>query len=536
MDKTIKINLGGILFQADEEAYTLLRRYLQDIDNRLKNMPGGAETIEDIELRIAEIFQSQGGSAGVINKDNVEAMISILGRPEDFDTNGEPAEERPKYYSSGTRKKMYRNPDDMIIGGVCSGMGIYLNIEPVWIRSLFVIFAFFAGIGFFVYLALWIALPSARTETMKWEMYGDKVHTSGKGQPLGNTLSQYNESAVHAKPSGFGNALNEIFRAIGRVCFIAFRIILIILGLSIVLAGFISLVALVMVFIFKYPGYFSAHAGGVSLSYFPDFLNYVVNPAIAPWIIALTFIIILLPLLAMIYWGVKMIFWFRAKDGIFALAGLVLWVISIAALSMILFNEGISFSETAKTGSEEILNKSPDDLYIYAGNKVADLHHNKEVCFTEDGYNIYFTDDNKGLFISPGLKINNSNDDYIKINIRKRATGRSRMEATDKAEGIKYGYRVTGDTLYLDEYFAVPSERKWSFDNVTVNLYIPEGTTIHFDRNTEKLFHPENHDNDDWDLDSDDDSDYRKPDAGDLIWIMTEDGAREKSDFSVTGK
>jgi len=68
MDKTIKINLGGILFHIDEEAYKILRRYLQDIDNRLKNTPGGAETLDDIESRIAEIFQGQGGTAGVISK------------------------------------------------------------------------------------------------------------------------------------------------------------------------------------------------------------------------------------------------------------------------------------------------------------------------------------------------------------------------------------------------------------------------------------------------------------------------------------
>jgi hypothetical protein len=89
MDKTIKINLGGTLFQIDEEAYKTLRRYLQDIDDRLKNTPGGAETIEDIESRIAEIFQSQGGTAGVISGDNVEAMISIIGKPEDFDAGSE---------------------------------------------------------------------------------------------------------------------------------------------------------------------------------------------------------------------------------------------------------------------------------------------------------------------------------------------------------------------------------------------------------------------------------------------------------------
>jgi len=94
MNKTIKINLGGTLFQIDEEAYQILRRYLQDINDKLKNTPGGSETIEDIELRIAEIFQSQGTAAGVISRENVDSMISIIGKPEDFDTSSDTTETR----------------------------------------------------------------------------------------------------------------------------------------------------------------------------------------------------------------------------------------------------------------------------------------------------------------------------------------------------------------------------------------------------------------------------------------------------------
>src|SRR4030042_1694440 len=115
MEKTINIDLGGTLFQIDEEAYRILRDYLQAINLKFKNVPGGNETIDDIESRIAEIFQSQKFTAGVINKENVEAMISIIGKPEDFDQseNTEPVHG----YTSYQRRKMYRNPDDKIIGG-----------------------------------------------------------------------------------------------------------------------------------------------------------------------------------------------------------------------------------------------------------------------------------------------------------------------------------------------------------------------------------------------------------------------------------
>jgi len=136
MDKTININIAGSLFQIDEDAFNILRDYLLAINNRFRNVQGGHETVEDIESRISEIFQSQKGLAGVISKENVEAMISIIGKPEDFDLN----EEQPEHQTySSQKRRMYRNPDDKIIGGVCSGIGAYVDTDPVLFRILFVI-------------------------------------------------------------------------------------------------------------------------------------------------------------------------------------------------------------------------------------------------------------------------------------------------------------------------------------------------------------------------------------------------------------
>jgi phage shock protein PspC (stress-responsive transcriptional regulator) len=529
MDKTIKINLGGTLFQIDEEAYQILRRYLQDINNRLKDTPGGAETIEDIELRIAEIFQSQGAAAGVISRENVDAMISIIGKPEDFDTSGDAAGPRESAYHSPAGKKMYRNPDDMIISGVCGGIGSYLNIEGVWVRLMFILLTCFFFVGLFIYIALWIALPSAQSDSQKKEMYGRNDYLKARqNNKAGYSLASVNSGTTTAGPagSGVGNAFNEVFRAIGKVLFIIVRIFLILVGISFVIGGFIALVSFVMVFFFQYPGYFSTHSFGVNIFYLPDFLNYVVNPAVAPWILILSFIVILMPLLALIYWGVKMIFWFRAKDGVFSIVGLIIWVICLAALSLLLFNEGISYTETGRSVTEEIIEKAPSDLYIMSGNRVADLHYDKEISFDEEDYTVFFVDDNKGLFISSGLNINTSDDNSVRVNVRKRAAGRSRSDATRKAEGLLYNCRIEGDTVYIDEYFTVPAGTKWSFDNVRVNLYIPEGTEVHFDRTTENMLR--RHFSGDWFFDSDD-KEYVRSGSRDYYWVMTEDGLRRRS-------
>ncbi len=477
MDKNIKINLGGILFNIDEEAYIVLRKYLQEIDLRLRNMPGGAETIEDIESRIAEIFQSQKGLTGVISKDNVEYMISVLGKPEAFDNEDEEKGEKDSSRTSAKRN-LYRNPDDAIIGGVCGGLGANLKIETVWIRILFIVFAFFFGIGLFVYIALWIALPSATNDARKLELYGNYAFRNPGIRSRGLTTGNNTGSAV-------GIALNETFRAIGKVFFIIFRVFMIAIGVLLVLTGFLSLAAFIMVFLFKYPGAFSTDAAGFDLSYFPDFLNYVVSPSLVPWITILIVLVVALPLLAIIYGGVKMIFWFRAKDGVFLLIGFVLWAISAAVLSIILFNEGISFAETAKTTTHEMFKETPDTLFIVSGNKLADLQFDKELSIPDEEYNVYISDEKKEIYIRTYLNISTGEDNRVSVDIKKRSAGRSRQDAMKKAGQLNYNYEINSDTLTIDEYFTLPNGTKWSFDNVGISLKAPEGTVIYLDTTVE---------------------------------------------------
>ena len=312
--------------------------------------------------------------------------------------------QKPKLTAyTSQKKRMYRNPDDTIISGVCGGIGAYLNTDPVLFRILFVLFTVTFGVGFFIYLALWIALPPANTDSRKREMYGKSYqsvisHKSNTGGSSGSDAPTYNRGYYNT--SRIGNALNEIFRALGRVFYIAIRILLILFGVSFVLIGSLLSLSFVMLLVFKYPVSISNNSVDMNLIYLSDFLNYVVNPVLVPWVIGLTLAILIIPMMALIYWGVKMIFWFRAKDGVFSLVGLVLWVMLIAILAVILFNEGLSFAETARTSTQKILSHSPHTLYIKAGNRASDLNIEKELNFREEGYNIMINNDRKELYIT----------------------------------------------------------------------------------------------------------------------------------------
>ena len=529
MDKTIKINLGGTLFHVTEEAYKMLRGYLQEINSILGNTPGAAETVEDIEMRIAEIFQSQGVMAGIISKENVENMISIIGKPSDFITADEDKNPEEKSFSpSGNSKRLYRNPDDQIISGVCGGLGSFLNMGSVWVRILFILFACFFGIGFFVYVALWIALPMAYSDAQKRDMYG----TEGYRQYLrhSNGSARSSQSSGYTAPSrttsDVGNAFNEIFMALGRVMFVIMRVFLIIAGIGFVLTGFISLITYILIFFFKFPGYFSTDDVGVNLFYLPDFLSYVVNPSMAPWIMVLLSIVVILPLLALIYWGVRMIFWFRAKDGIISLAAIVIWVVSLAALSILLFSEGVSFAERSGKTYEKVIEKAPAYLYIFADKKAADLKYDKDITFDEE-YIAFFEDESKHLYITSGFHIYNSDNESLRIHVRKRSAGRSNSDAERKAGRLEYNYSITGDTVSIDEYFAIPAGTKWSADVVNMDVLVPAGTRVHFDNTTLRMFKRRYLKEPGWEWTDPDDDEYEVEEPQNLVWIMTEDGLKE---------
>jgi len=175
MKITVSINLGGYSFNIDEDAYTELKSYLKNLELHFAGEESSSEIISDIETRMAEIFRTKITSyKQVINIDDVRQVISVLGTPEDISDNEGPSA-RDKFSSPGYHR-MYRDPDHRIIGGVCSGMGAYWDIDPLIIRVIFVALVLAGGVGALVYLILYIVLPEARTTAQKIEMKGNPVN------------------------------------------------------------------------------------------------------------------------------------------------------------------------------------------------------------------------------------------------------------------------------------------------------------------------------------------------------------------------
>jgi len=166
MKKTININLAGFVFYIDEDAYEALQKYLNNIRTYLGNTEGKDEIIDDIESRIAELFSEK--QKQVITLTEVNEVIEVMGQPEDYMSEEEP-EEKKSYQQSS--KRLYRDPDSTVLGGVCSGVGHYLNIDAVWIRLIFLAMVW-SGVSILFYFILWAIIPKAETTAQKLEMKG----------------------------------------------------------------------------------------------------------------------------------------------------------------------------------------------------------------------------------------------------------------------------------------------------------------------------------------------------------------------------
>jgi len=192
MKKVININFQGRVVPIEESAYEMLQQYISSLRNYFANEEGRDEIINDIESRIGELFADKlkKGAACITDAD-VDGIIQSMGRPSDFeeaddqgtgtrnqDTSSRYQEESNtatgQQQSFQPKKRLYRDEEDKILGGVASGLANYLGIDPAVMRILFAISAFVGGFGFLVYIILWIALPSKNLMTsIRKRLYRD---------------------------------------------------------------------------------------------------------------------------------------------------------------------------------------------------------------------------------------------------------------------------------------------------------------------------------------------------------------------------
>jgi phage shock protein PspC (stress-responsive transcriptional regulator) len=184
MKKTISINIASTAFFIDEDAYSALKDYLNKIEAWFRDKEGGQEIISDIESRLSELFcERVNPQTGVVTVSHVTEVIRVMGQPEDIIGEGEdepvsgPKKEKGFTFEAPRHRRLYRDPENKVLGGVCSGIAAYFNLDPVLVRVVFAVLPFLSfGVIIPIYIVLWLAIPDAITTAQKLEMRGESIN------------------------------------------------------------------------------------------------------------------------------------------------------------------------------------------------------------------------------------------------------------------------------------------------------------------------------------------------------------------------
>lgn len=257
MEKTISINLSGQNFQIEEDAYDKLKTYLENIKRHCGAGADSAEVIADIENSMAEKLKaSLTPYKEVITMENIDSLISVMGTVEDFDreiggtpeSSDQPEADKDPAKDS-VKRRLYRDVDNRLLGGVAAGLGAYFGIDPVIFRLLFVALVFAGGFGIALYLLFWLIIPAARSAHQKLEMQGEAPtiaafeRLSKKSVAWKDDLKRrWRESSWLKKIISFPFlALECLFRALKKVWSKLWPVIKIFFGLGLVVFSLFSL-------------------------------------------------------------------------------------------------------------------------------------------------------------------------------------------------------------------------------------------------------------------------------------------------------
>src|SRR2546428_4978181 len=298
MNKTIIINISGIIFHIEEDAYEILKAYISEVKVHFSNSADSFEIITDIENRIAELFTEKLAveNKQVIVLSDVQEVISKMGTVSDFEMNESTQEQRASYNQSTetvkVKRRLFRDADNKIVGGVAAGVANYLEVDPTWVRLIWALLACTWGIGVFVYLILWIVLPEAKT-------IADKMAMKGEAANLANIKKAVSDKATEIQNnSQIKNFFSGIFKVLGGLIKLLAKAFVIFIGLVLIIAAVSALFGIATGSAF----FISSMSDN-----FPHNLQ-LVDPAYRSGTYFSLFILLFIPALFILFLGIRILF------------------------------------------------------------------------------------------------------------------------------------------------------------------------------------------------------------------------------------
>lgn len=524
MKKIININLASRLIPIEDSAYEILRQYLDSLKRYFAREEGGDEIVSDIEGRIAEIFQDKlKKGAHCITDEDVLAVKTAMGTPEQFDDAPESSSQQQEqqatneaiYNTVRPRKRLYRDPDSKVLGGVCGGLGAYLNVDPVVFRIIFALLAIGGfGSGILVYFILWIVTPEANTAAEKLQMRGERVDinniratvqdeiNAAKGhlKNLGDDMRNFSQGRGKQIGSDLERGFRNLFEGLGKVlmllikvCFyaIAVGILLVLIGIGVAITT--SSVAL-------YPLKDLFLAGTIQ--------NLLFWPAL--------FILFGIPIVALIIFLMRKATGGRETNKFVGYSLSLIWFIGLVCGLIVLVSVVKDFRRGSYPPIKEklsIMQPSNGKLVIKQADEYADAD---EIDFFD---NIIRVTEDTAIIKSVRVYVEKSDTDSFEVYVEKYSRGRRTAIARQLANEIQYQIVQKDSVIYVPSGISIPRDSKFRGQQVKLIIKVPKGKNIVMDKWL-------NYDYNTYDEDRWDDWEYRRHRETEEI-KMGEDGRPE---------
>lgn len=497
MNKTFNINLGGYPFSIDEDAYEYIQNYLDTIRRHFSASEGCDEILYDIEVRMAELFQEHLKGRAIISMKEIDEVIMIMGKPEDFGAEpmSEPGQSstqrnRKGYSSIKTGKRLFRDPDDKKLGGVCSGIAAYFGIEdPLWLRIFFAVAALFSGgFIFILYIIFWVLVPEATTSGDKLAMRGEPATIQNIAKvveeelsDLGDTINKWGDGLNGKKKSSENKAgfqarsfLSEGVNVLGHLASGAVSVARSIFKPLFVIVSVILLAALAIAWAASIVGFSYASPFFMALGPKSGFLSYLGFGSL--------FFTLGLPILGIILLLIRMAFSYRinkhVKTGLWTVWFLSLFTSMFAAMATV---KEFSQHKAIETVSDynishpDILIKMPEeDMQNTMGIRIDDF---------VSGQN------NTWAIRDVNVRVERSQDGLVHIVKKLSSRGTTESEALSNSSYVGNEVSVKDNVISISKYMTIPKGQKYRAQQLEYTILVPDGKNIVLDNSVRERLH-----------------------------------------------
>jgi len=470
MKKTLSIHLGRQLFTIEEDAYDRLQAYLKKLEASLAGEEGVSEIIEDIEMRCAEILQEQLNEKKliVITLSEVEHAVNSLGEPEVIseDAPKPEFEKQSEDRSHSRQRRLFRDTENGSLGGVCTGLAAYLNVDPVVIKILFII-ALFMGFGFFLYVVLWIVLPNAKTPSDRLQLRGIPVTVENIKDEINKTASRVKDDVVNASNKFRGNdqiadRARIVVGVIGKILGIGFISLssMWLVGFTLVTTGILDVFPVTgdqeYASLYEYLGLFCPPNRSLSLLWFSILLTGITAPAIG------------------IILGIRMLL--NKKSRFFTYSMVILPIIFATGIILTI----VSTIQTTRDFAvyAEVENKHlVIDSNILEVEQTSEYVGNKKVT-NSGGFDFIHIEDGQIYSSGVHLKTRPSNDSLFHVYQLVSAHGVDRTSALKRSAKIRHEIDVIGNKLQISPNYNFPLKDGMRDQEVEIVIEVPIGKSL----------------------------------------------------------